>query len=136
MGRFTYGQIKEGVSQGSVLGPLIFSLFLNNLPWDLSSLDICLYADDIVILRGDNSVSNLHSQLQADFTYIWHWLHVNKLIVDTQKCAFMLSGTQQLLKHIGPIAPILDPLGNGMPQVSEQRYLFSLVLSQPCATAV
>lgn len=112
-----------GVPQGSVLSLLLFSLFLNNLLWDLQDLDLYLYADDIATVRGHKSPSTLYTQLQEDFSSFWHWLHTNKLVVNTQKCSVMIFYMPQRIKRLMNYSTILDPLGSTVPIVTEQKYL-------------
>ena len=54
----------SGVPQGSVLGPLLFLLFINDLPISIDSL-VKLYADDVLMYRSINDVSD-HQILQDD----------------------------------------------------------------------
>ena len=61
----------SGVPQGSVLGPLLFQLFINDLPNNIESL-VKLYADDVLIIRSITT-SNDHQILQNDLTKLALW---------------------------------------------------------------
>ena len=62
--------VLSGVPQGSILGPILFVLFLNDLPQGLSAdTNLALYADDTKIWRAIKS-ENDHELLQKDITYL------------------------------------------------------------------
>ena len=79
-------KVHSGVPQGSILGPLLFVLFINDLPSGLSDgTNISLYADDTKIWRKISSLSDCIS-LQADIDNLNEWAIQNKMKFHPSKC--------------------------------------------------
>jgi retron-type reverse transcriptase len=74
----------RGVPQGSVLGPLLFNIFVNDV---VSCLNVkhLLYADDIKIFCRISSIDDCH-RLQNNLLLIMNWCEVNNLQVNVAKC--------------------------------------------------
>ena len=82
--------IEWGVPQGSVLGPLLFLIFINDLP-SASSLHTWLFADDSVFVQSAKSIQELENIMNREAEKIQTWLLANKLSVHyVDKSLFML----------------------------------------------
>ena len=78
--------VLSGVPQGSILGPILFVLFINDLPSGLSpGTELALYADDTKIWRGITSYLD-HQLLQNDINYLNSWATSNKMKFHPLKC--------------------------------------------------
>lgn len=75
---------KSSVPQGSILSPLLFALFINDLPQLIKS-NILLYADDLKIFSKITTVDDAIT-LQNDVKTIVNWCHDNKLQINVSKC--------------------------------------------------
>ena len=89
-----------GVSQGTMLGPLLFLLCINDLPSCLSSSEPRMCADDIHLTCAGNEIYSIQSSLNRDLLNISHWLTANKLTLEMTKTEFMSIGTRQKLNNL------------------------------------
>ena len=79
-----------GVPQGSILGPTLFSLFINDCPSVLENSNIVLYADDTALLVKDKNVCKAVN-IMEDNLYLLHlWLRANKLSLNPNKSKFCI----------------------------------------------
>ena len=79
--------IPHGVPQGSILGPLLFILFINDLPLHVSSANTDLYADDTTLTCSVNwmDMDRLQISLNAAVSETVHWATANKLPLNEKK---------------------------------------------------
>ena len=91
--------IKTGVPQGSILGPLLFLLYINDLPDCLHNTTPCLYADDTQIFASSNDYAELIDSLNFDLNNISQWLAKNKLQHHPTKTEVMIIGSSYNLNN-------------------------------------
>ena len=113
--------MEKGLPQGSSLGPLLFSIFINDLPQVCADCHIQLYADDTVIYCPKPDISQIQSTLQADFDATQKWLSSNKLLLNKTKSYRMLFGTRPKSLHLNNSIHFLD--GTPLEKVEEFKYL-------------
>ena len=84
--------LKCGVPQGTILGPLLFLIYINDLPNCLTSCQPRMYADDTYITYADVDVNSIQLNLNHDLGNLNKWLISNKLAFNTAKTEYMLIG--------------------------------------------
>lgn len=80
--------VLSGVPQGSHIGPVLFSLFINDLPHVIEYCNILMYADDVKIFITYNEYSD-HTLLQMDLNNLFSWCKLNLMDLNLKKCKHM-----------------------------------------------
>ena len=89
-----------GVSQGSILGPLLFILKMNDLPEYVPDVDITMFADYTSFAKGFKNVNEIQENPVPAFSKICKWLSINKLNLNTDKTVFMIIGTPNSINKL------------------------------------
>ena len=88
-------QIKCGVPQGSILGPLLFLIYINDLSSIIGIATTRMYADDTNLTFTACNIPELQEQMSVDIQCLKNWLIANKLTLNVIKTEFMLVGSRQ-----------------------------------------
>ena len=91
----TARDIECGISQGSILGPLFFLIYINDLPQCLNHATVRLFADDTNLTVAGISIQEIESNMNRDLAYVNEWLLANKLSFNVVKTEFILIGSAQ-----------------------------------------
>jgi retron-type reverse transcriptase len=98
--------INCGVPQGSILGPLLFLIYINDLPQCLKHSTARMYADDTNITTTGTSIREIVTHANDDLNNISDWLKANKLSLNVTKTEYMFIGSDQNLDKLSDV-PLL-----------------------------
>ena len=90
----------SGTPQGSILGPLLFILYINDMKFNLSC-KLVSFADDTVLLVSSKNLDNLQAKVDKTMIDLQDWLHSNKMFLNISKTACMFFPTRKHLSHAG-----------------------------------
>ena len=88
----TWRETMIGVPQGSVFGPLLFNICLNDLLTFVKDAEICNYAEDITIYACDSDIESIVKTLESDALKIASWFPNNCMKLNEDKCHLMVFG--------------------------------------------
>ena len=94
----SWQNIKTGVPQGSILGPLLFNIYLNDIFTFLSSSFLANYADDTTLYSIHTNYKIMETTLRENFSQIKIWFYENFMQINPSKCHYMCLG-QSKEKH-------------------------------------
>ena len=115
--------IRCGVPQGSILGPLFFLLYINDLPQCLSKTKPRLFADDTNLTASGDSITRLEAAVNSDLENLKKWLIANKLSLNVAKTEFMLIGSKRMIKSVSNLQPNVVIENKQIKQVHECKTL-------------
>jgi len=119
------GSVTVGVPQGSVLGPVLFLLYINDICNAIPEAKIKLFADDSKFLY-DTSFSKLYHRINLILPYLSKWFLANRLSLSIDKTCYSIFGNQ----HNDSFTPNLQVEINGkaIQKVERCRYLGTLII--------
>ena len=114
-----------GVPQGSVLGPLFFILFINDLHKCCPDGKIRLFADDTTIFFHSNSIEDIELRGKAIMTQLTNWFKANKLTLNSEKSSFTIFKSSK--KVIPNIPNQIEFLNQHIKRTSQIKFLGIMV---------
>ena len=85
----------NGVPQGSILGPLLFVIFVNDLPSVVEECTINLYANDTAIYSAHGDPGELNRRIQEDLQRVAEWITRNGLRMNVNKTPAVVGAKQE-----------------------------------------
>ena len=96
----SWEEILYGVPQGSILGPLLFNIFICDMFYFLEDYEIANYADDSTPFSTECSHQSVIEDLEKSSAILFNWLKSNYMKVNTDKSHLLLSGNIKLTSNI------------------------------------
>ena len=116
--------ITHGVPQGAILSPLLFCIYINDLPSVPQALNLESFVDDSKVFMSFHidDITNAKKKIEEDLHLVATWCFQNSLLINPEKTKFLLIGTRQLLGKV-PDVITLSFLGEEIIPVSSAKDL-------------
>lgn len=114
--------VTTGVPQGTVLGPLLFSIYINDLPLHLS-VPCELFADDTTLHTGDTNLTSLASNLQKGANELQTWTEQNHMALNPNKIKSMLITNRQKRQNLTIQLPLISICNKVIEEVQNHKVL-------------
>ncbi|RZF34780.1 hypothetical protein LSTR_LSTR007832 [Laodelphax striatellus] len=97
-----WSPVLQGVPRGSVLGPLLFSIFINNAPLVFQDCSYHLFADDLIIYSHTSveNIANCIENMNSNVSSLLHWATAHELVLNHTKTKSSVFGFSRLLNRI------------------------------------
>ena len=95
-----YSEIIYGIPKGSILGPLLFNLYICDIFFDIIACDIASYADDNTPYNFDFSLEYVISNLEKSTDSLLNWLRENHMKTNADKCYLLVSSNERCTAKI------------------------------------
>jgi hypothetical protein len=114
-------QLNIGVPQGTILGPILFLIYVNDLPNAVTNnAQINIFADDVVVYSNHDSLKTLNENLQNTMNNVFDWYETNRLSLSLEKCKSMVINNNLTHKLDNFSLELGD---TKLDQVSQMKYL-------------
>ena len=96
-------EIQFGVPQGSILGPLLFIIYINDIPETASFAKFILYADDANIILTADNIEAINTQLNSLISRLVNWVESNGFAINLKKTKYMIFSRSRNIELPSPL---------------------------------
>jgi len=123
---YTSKQLLQGVPQGSILGPILFPSFVNDMPLSIRDLTLDVYADDTTLSKCSSweNVPHLTQVLNQDLKRLDEWSARNKMFINSQKTKSMLVTGKRLRNLVASTSIDVSLTGSNIEHVTDFKLLW------------
>lgn len=89
-----YSNVIHGVPQGSILGPILFLIYINDIVNVSDNVDFILFADDTNLFKSGNKLANVCDELCQELRKLHTWFNINKLSLNIAKTNYIVFGNK------------------------------------------
>ena len=90
----SWTQLLQGVPQGSVLGPMVFTIYTKDMLFAIIEIDICNFADGTTPYLCDSNLKSVLQKLEHNSELAIAWFEMNYMKLNTDKCHLLISGSK------------------------------------------
>ena len=87
-------KVTQGVPQGSIVGPLMYIIYANDIARIMKKCEVSPYADDTVLFTSCNSIEKAQKVMQASLKALEQWCNQNGIFINVKKTKYMLFGSK------------------------------------------
>ena len=119
----TFGSITYGVPQGSILGPLLFLIYVNDLPNATNILDPIMFADDTNLFYSHHDIKTLFSTVNEELEKLGDWFTANRLSLNIKKTKYTFFHKNSVKDNIPLKLPDLHISNKSIERKSSIKFL-------------
>ena len=102
--------INTGVPQGSILGPILFNIFINDLFFSIKKSEVCNFADDNTQYSCNKNIEHVFLNVKYDIRNMLDWFKINSMKAKPGKLQFMVLGVKNTVRFTTMLTAKLFPV--------------------------
>ena len=131
----TWAPVESGVPQGSILGPLLFNIYMNDIFWFTPDISIANYADDTTPYTTNSDIQTLLAILQRNTEILMEWFNENYMKSNNDKCHLLISSPNEVSIKVGNDEIINDKSVKLLGVIIDQNLNFNEHVTKLCKKA-
>ena len=97
----SWRELKYDVLQGSILGPLFFNIFINDIFFFIDKTKLANYADDNTVYSKEDNITKLLHLLETETSVVLNWFRINEMKANDDKCHLIVANKEDISLHLG-----------------------------------